>query len=160
LFWHSAAGVFSVWTCDGAGGFPADQRYAVPVPGAEPGWQPAILANIDGAGAPEVIWREGASGRLAFSRIVWVEGRLAPQAGSPLDPEQPADFNWTLRAADDFDGDGRDDLVFQNETSEKSVVWYMEGAARREGNFFLPDRLAPEDVEPGTPQSWPIIGPR
>lgn len=157
LLWNASTRAFDVWAADGAGGFPVEQRYAVA--GVVPEWTPTVVANIDGQGAPEVIWVEPGTGRMAFSRILAGPTELEARSGRPLSPEEPVDYNWTLRVADDFDGDGRDDLLFQNENSEKAVVWYMDGPTRRLGHMFVPNRLAPETPEFATGR-WPIIGPR
>ena len=41
---------------------------------------------------------------------------------------------WTFAGTGDFNGDGKLDLVWQNDSSRQVVVWYMSGA---QGNAFL-----------------------
>jgi hypothetical protein len=165
IFWNAAERRFSVWVSTGAGSFPLEQRYDIVVTDTvpvDPAWQPAVVANIDGQGLPEVIWFDPIGSRLAFSRIV--QGVSGPESapGGPLDPQTVPTPDWKLRAADDFDGDGRDDLILQHEKSEQSEVWFMDGAGRRESAPFSPSRLAPPSSPvPNLPaKTFTIIGPR
>jgi hypothetical protein len=41
------------------------------------------------------------------------------------------DLTWTLAGTDDFDGDGKADILWRNTTSGQNTVWLMNGAAVR-----------------------------
>jgi hypothetical protein len=90
-------------------------------------WKPAAIANLDGAGLPEIVWRNTSSGKLRLLGLHRRGARPTHSSGGFLVPSQPADPNWTLSGAADFDGDGKDDLLFQNDCSDRDVVWYMNG---------------------------------
>lgn len=157
LFWDPTLRHLIVWASDGRGGFPDDQRYTFggPLEGVEP----VVIANVDGNAAPEVIWRNVA-GQLSLSRIDRLGTDLSNQMGGLLVPAQPGEQHWRLRAADDFDGDGRDDLIFQNTASEKTVIWLMNGHERVTGDFTEPKRLVTSLEDPDPLRPWEIVGPR
>jgi hypothetical protein len=160
VLWHGASRTLSVWASTGDGGFSVGQRHDVTVD--ESGWQPAVIANIDGVDAPEIIWIDDGSipPRLVYSRIGRQPEGLTHSAGGSLFPDM-LETGWVIRAADDFDDDGRDDLILQNETSEQSSVWYMDGATRRSVEAFSPSRLKPSDLSRNSPLVvFTILGPR
>jgi hypothetical protein len=157
---HLSTGAVSIWAGDGAGGFPVERRYDLQ--GALPlGTYGSVIANIDGLGAPELVLMNSVARRLEFRRVVAEGAALHLQNGGLITPSQPVQPGWTLRAADDFDGDGFDDLVFQNDETWISTVWYMgaSDATLREGHMFVPARLTqPHLIIPNTRS--PIMGPR
>jgi len=161
VLWHGASRTLSVWASTGGGAFSVEQRHDVTVD--ESGWQPAVIANIDGVDAPEIIWIDNGGSitpRLVYSRIGWTPEGLSHSAGGSLSPDM-LETGWVIRAADDFDDDGRDDLVLQNETSEQSSLWYMDGATRRWADAFSPSRLKPSDLSRNSPLVvFTILGPR
>jgi ketosteroid isomerase-like protein len=158
VLWHGASRTLSVWASTGDGGFSVEQRHDVTVD--ESGWQPAVIANIDGVDTPEIIWIDDGSiaPRLVYSRIGRKPEGLTHSAGGSLFPDM-LETGWVIRAADDFDDDGRDDLVLQNETSEQSSVWYMDGVTRRSVDAFSPSRLKPSDLDSRL-VVFTILGPR
>ena len=50
----------------------------------------------------------------------------------------------------DFNGDGFADLIFQNQATNQSAIWYM-----RQTSF-----LGGAMVSPTIPAGWKIVGPR
>lgn len=160
LLWHPVARRLRVWTGSGTGKFPPDQRHEVAV--ATDDWEaPAVVANLDGAGPPEIIWLNHDSRRLSYSRIEVEPSGLRHVPAGQLHPET-LESGWSIRAADDLDGDRNEDLVVQDEKSEESGIWFMDGARRRGVSSFSPHKLIPPgSTDPGSPeQRWPILGPR
>jgi hypothetical protein len=158
VLWQPSTGALSIWAGDGDGGFPASRRYAVQ--GAlPPGTHAMAIANLDGQGTPELVRMDGGTRFMVFHRLVGEAGELHLHDSTLLYPPDPLPVGWSLRVADDLDGDGNDDLVFQHDDSWQAVVWYMTGPWRREGYLFVPDRMLPPAHLTGFTRS-PIIGPR
>ena len=157
LFWNGAVGTLGIWAGDGAGGFPLEQRRKLP--GASVDRWPVVVADIDGEGLPEIIW-EDASGALTYWRLASDPGDgVAKKSEGPLTPSHPRAAGWVIRGADDFDGDGIEDLIFQHEVTESALVWEMNGPQRKKAEFLSPAHLPP-GVPPATGGPWVIVGPR
>ena len=77
--------------------------------------------------------------------------------GQFTNPSTVGNNNWRVLAVGDY-GKGAggmydtQDIVWQNDTSKKIVVWHMDLAANRTaGEFFTPDTLV---------GGWDLVGPR
>jgi hypothetical protein len=84
----------------------------------------AGAGDLDGDGRPELILRKASSGQNAAwffnSDGAFVRGLYLPSlAGTTRD----------IVAEEDFDGDGRADLLFRNSTSGANNVWFLSGTA-------------------------------
>jgi hypothetical protein len=83
-----------------------------------------------------VLW-DSATGAVEFwlmngtNRI----GAAVPIAGAPT-----LATNWRLSATADFDHDNKPDLVWRNITSQKLVVWTMNGTTKAGSIIPLPDQ--------------------
>ena len=64
----------------------------------------------------------------------------------------PLPLNWKLSATADFDHDGGPDILWRNETSQRLVIWTMNGTVKA-GNI-LP---SPDHAVDG---NWEIVGAR
>ncbi len=108
--------------------------------------------DFDTAGAPangpdgrsDLVFRDTATGAVQF----WLmNGTSRVGAALPLTGGAVLPANWRLAATGDFDGDARPDLVWRNVTSQKIVVWRMDGG-RKLGNIVpVPDHAADANWE-------------
>ena len=48
-----------------------------------------------------------------------------------------ANLNWDIKSAADFNGDGKPDIIWREQTTGQNAVWYMDGATRI-GTDLLP----------------------
>jgi len=162
VWWNPTAKTLTIWASDGLGGFPTGSAYrsSPAIDGPVGAWKPAAIANLDGAGLPEIVWRNTSSGNFVYWGFTAGGARPTHSSGGFLVPSQPADPNWTLSGAADFDGDGKDDLLFQNDCSDRDVVWYMNGAVRQSGEFLGPSVFPPHDSTCEDGPYWTVYGPR
>ncbi len=94
------------------------------------GWTIVGTRDFNGDGKPDLVWQNDATQQV----VVWYMG--GPQGNSYLGCEwlaQDGVAGWYVVATGDFNGDGKPDLVWQND-ARQVVVWYMGGA---QGNTFL-----------------------
>ena len=99
-----------------------------------------IGADFNGDSRPDLVW-QNASWQAAVWYLGGSQGNVVQgstwlaQAGVP---------GWRLVGARDFNGDGKPDLVWQNDGTQTVVVWYMGGP---QGNSHLGSNwLASTDV--------------
>lgn len=118
-----------------------------------------VVANLDGSGMAEVVWRYGTATALSYWRFGLSGADIVKTGEAPL--LAPADANWWLRGSGDFNLDGSDDLIFQNmPNSEKTVIWMMTGVTRAGGAFTQPDLLTLILSQPVIGEPRAIVGPR
>ncbi|WP_018062386.1 FG-GAP-like repeat-containing protein [Caulobacter sp. UNC279MFTsu5.1] len=105
LLWRDADGAFSVWISGGVG----FQRLLADA-SVTNDWGLAATGDFNGDGKADLIWRH-VSGTFSewtskptspgdFTRNVYVNGGV--------------DASWALQSAGDFNGDGKDDLIWRN----------------------------------------------
>ncbi len=82
--------------------------------------------DVDGDGQTDLLVRQAAAGQTEAWLMNGVTRPAAPVAISPT----PASLDWSVAATDDFDGDGRNDLLLWNAASGAAEFWLMNGAAR------------------------------
>jgi FG-GAP-like repeat/FG-GAP repeat len=87
--------------------------------------------DLNGDSKPDLVWLNDSTRQA----VVWYLG------GSQGNTFQRWDWlssawttGWTIVGTRDFNGDGKPDLVWQNDATQQVVVWYMGGA---QGNTFL-----------------------
>ena len=104
--------------------------------------------DFNGDGKPDLVWQNAATRQAVVWYMGGAQGNLSQgwswlsAAGAP---------GWTLAGAGDFNGDGKPDLVWQNDSSRQVVVWYMGGP---QGNIFQwSDWLSASEVP-----DWSVVG--
>jgi hypothetical protein len=90
--------------------------------------------DFSGDGLSDIVWQERASGALAL----WSMNGLNRLAGKNLTPSAVTDLSWRIVGSGDFDGDGKADLLWQNDATGQVVVWYMNGLVRRDFVILSP----------------------
>jgi hypothetical protein len=82
-------------------------------------WRVTGVGDFNADAQPDLIYQH-INGTLA----VWLMQGLSLERAAYLEPLHPGDARWKVRAAADFDGDGRDDLLFQHNDGTLAV-WLM-----------------------------------
>lgn len=106
-------------------------------------WKVVGVADLDGDGADDVVWRESSAGAVTWWRM---EGLRALSVGV-LSNSVAA--TWLPEAAPDIDGDGRGDILWRRKADGAAIVWRMEGAGQ-----FTSDTL------PALPSSYTVAKPK
>lgn len=86
--------------------------------------------DFQGNGATTLVLQSRTTNRIAY----WYTGgaNLSTIIGGQFVDVTP-DSGWKVVGVGDFNGDGKSDLVFQNQTSGWIAIWFMDGAFRRDG---------------------------
>jgi hypothetical protein len=88
---------------------------------ADAAWQVKALADLDGDGKADIVWRHGSSGQ---NYVYFMDGRTIKAAEGYLRTVEPA---WQIVQAGDFDGDGKADLFWRNAATGQNYLYPMEG---------------------------------
>src|SRR2546427_84214 len=76
------------------------------VPGVPLAWRVADVADVDGDGKADVIWRHGGTGDVA----IWLMDAETVKQSTVVAPGVP--LAWQIAGVGDVDGDGKADLVW------------------------------------------------
>ncbi|MCW3097807.1 MAG: Cell surface protein, partial [Chthonomonadaceae bacterium] len=103
------------------------------------------LGDFSGTGVTTLVLQSSISNQIAL----WYTGgtNLATITGGDFVNITPA-AGWKVVGVGDFNGDGKSDLVFQNQTSNQIAIWFMNGA-NFAGGMLLP--FTP-------PIGWTLVG--
>jgi hypothetical protein len=112
---------------------------------ADQSWKVAAVGDFDGDGKADIFWRNSSSG----------ETYLFPMTGNAIKPgegyvRRVPDLNWTVQAAADFDGDGKQDLFWRNASSGQNYIFFMDGTAIKPSEGYV--RTVPQT-------DWNVVGP-
>ena len=91
---------------------------------------PRVLRDFNGDGTPDLVWQNDTTRQVFVWYMggaqgnVFQGGNWLASAGAP---------GWKVVGSHDSNGDGKPDLVWQDDTTRQVVVWYLGGA---QGNVF------------------------
>ena len=123
ILWRTTAGEVRGWLLDGAS---IRETAAISGIGGPVGrtWKVAAIADFDGDGADDLLWRQTKSGEV----ILWRMEGLACLQSTLL--AESINATWTAEAAPDVNGDGRHDVLWRRRSDGTTMVWTadMNGA--------------------------------
>jgi hypothetical protein len=134
LWHHPVTGDLYVWTLEGT--VTVGGRYLTPSRMADTRWQIRGVADFDGDTRADILWHHQETGELYVWRLEWG----VTTGGSYLTPSRFADARWQIRRVADFDGDGKVDLLWQNQVTGDLYVWFLDGLSVKGGSFLDPSR--------------------
>ena len=119
ILWQDTNSDVAVWSM--AGGVKVKFGYADG--SALSAWQIQGVGDFDGNGRSDILWRH-TGGALA----IWLDGGTAGVAYPSYrnDPSVVVDVGWQIQAIGDFNGDGRDDILWRNPFGQ-TAIWFMSG---------------------------------
>ena len=87
---------------------------------ADQNWQIAGVADVNGDGKADLVWRNNATGENYY----WLMNGIAILTQGYL--PTVADLNWKLVGFGDLDGTGASDLVWRNSVTGENYAWLMD----------------------------------
>lgn len=87
-------------------------------------WELQRVADFNGDGKSDLLWRSSASGQLRLWQLESNNGSL--QSNVPISSIPSLD--WKVAGAGDFNGDGKSDLLWRNDNGANRI-WFMNGSS-------------------------------
>jgi hypothetical protein len=136
LVWHSAPrGAVCVSPLRGMARQPC-----VPLSATEPDrqWQVVGVADLNGDGKPDVLWRHEGTGELRawFVDGTTVTGTSAVASGQVAGPA------WRVAAVIDLTRDGKADILWSNPGTGSLADWVLDGTSFVEAHALRPGRVS------------------
>jgi hypothetical protein len=139
LWQHQRSGALYVWLMDGTTA--VSGTYLTPNSNVDAGWQIDGLADFNGDGEADILWRHKRTGDLH----VWFMKGTKAAGASDLVPARVADRRWRIARVADLNEDGKTDILWRNQQTGDLVVWYMNGIAMTSHAPLDPGQFADTD---------------
>jgi hypothetical protein len=94
-------------------------------------------ADFNADGRADLVWRHDTSGE----NVLWLMNGATLVSGTFTTPPTLADPGWRIVGTNDFNADGRPDLLWRHGGSGENVLWYMNGTVLQGGVFLTPASL-------------------
>ncbi len=146
--WFTTPGSLGLWTM--ANGAPTSSEIFAVRPA---GSFPIAGGDLNGDGRDDIVWLNvaGDPNNPTFTLGVWLMNGTA-QIGSAI--LGVIDDNWTFNGIGDFNGDGRDDVLFQQvDGGDRVAVWLTQA-----GGLTSIAQLVTNDPFPGGNNGWDVFG--
>ncbi|MBZ5724083.1 MAG: FG-GAP-like repeat-containing protein [Acidobacteriia bacterium] len=116
--------------------------------GTVAGWRVVGAGDFNGDGHLDLVWQNDATRELT----VWYMGGAQGATFLDWSPLSGGVAGWKVVGTADFNRDGKPDLIWQNDTTRETTVWYMGGTR---GTTFLGWNFLSGNVA-----GWNVVGPR
>ena len=142
ILWRNTDGQLSNWLATASGGFTQNNANAAAV--VPTSWTVVGTGDFNGDGRDDILWRN-------------TDGTVSNWLGTASGGFTPNDANaarfvptsWTVVGTGDFNGDGRDDILWRNSNGQVS-----DWLGQANGGFILNDANALTNVD----TAWKVVG--
>jgi hypothetical protein len=94
-------------------------------------------ADFNGDRLTDILWRHDVSGE----NVLWFMNGANLITGTFTTPSALTDVRWKMVGTNDFNQDGRPDILWRHNTSGENVLWFMNGSVLVTGTFLTPAAL-------------------
>jgi hypothetical protein len=119
ILWHDTSGNLSIWEMNGTTILNPNNSGLGSVPTV---WSIVGIGDFNGDGMADILWRNTSTGDLA----IWeMNGTTILNPNSSGLGNVP--LNWSVVGVGDFNGDGKADILWRNNTNGNVAIWLMNG---------------------------------
>jgi hypothetical protein len=93
------------------------------------------VGDVDGDRVSDLIWRDPATGEVLIA-LTHPDESFPLSSITPIHVATIPDLNWEVAGVGDLNADGREDLVWVNRSTQRVVVWLMNGMTI-DDSYFL-----------------------
>jgi hypothetical protein len=122
VVWQHSSGYLACWLLKGPTVIETSNLSVSPV--ADTNWKIRAVTDANGDGKADLIWQNDANGGL----IVWFMNGKTVTSWSYLSLPAFTDLNWKIAAGGDLNGDGKGDILWQNQVTGEVVAWMLNGS--------------------------------
>ncbi|MBI4691672.1 MAG: VCBS repeat-containing protein [Nitrospirae bacterium] len=144
LFRYEGTGDLVVWYMDGT--TETDWSFLTPPTPGDTNWKVTGIGDFNSDGKPDILWQHQSTGKL----MVWYMDGVTRSSYAYPNPDNPGDTDWRVTGVDDFNSDGKPDILWQHQSTGQLAVWYMNGIKRSNSTYLSPDN--PGDI------NWKVVG--
>jgi FG-GAP-like repeat/Bacterial pre-peptidase C-terminal domain/FG-GAP repeat len=151
LIWrHTATDTTARWFTKGTRFDSGAVTNGAPSVGPNSPWKVVGTADFNGDGQADLLWRNQASDQTSiwyFNGTTYTGGEAVK---NPL--VVGANSAWKIVGVTDFNGDGQTDVLWRNQATDQTAVWYFNGSTVTSGELLknMPGL--------GTNSTWNIVG--
>ncbi len=144
LWWNSTTGQVYVMLVDGFAAKAQGLVYAEP----NTAWKIVVVGDFSGSGKKnQLIWRNSSTGQVYLMTINYSGGAIT-QTGQMI--YQEPNTAWNIIGSNDFNGDGKSDLLWRNEATGQVYLMLMNGGTiASQGMIYAEPNLAWKIVAQG-----------
>jgi peptidyl-Asp metalloendopeptidase len=99
---------------------------------------PAARHDLNGDTEPDLLWHHQKSGAV----YAWFMNGITQTSGAFLTPSSVAPV-WQVRGIGDMNLDGKNDILWQNQSTGAPYLWVMNGTAEAYGTYLTPSSVSP-----------------
>src|SRR5438046_358114 len=110
----------------------------------DPNWTVAGISDFDGDGKADILWRNAVTGE----NYIWLMNGLSTASQGSANFVDPAS-GWQVQGVGDFDGDGKDDILWRNTSTGENYIYLMDGTTIKPPEGFIRTVADP---------SWTVAG--
>jgi hypothetical protein len=99
---------------------------------------PPAGGDFNGDNRTDLLWRHDVAGQ----NVLWYMNGATLLSGTFTTPPSLADVRWRMVGTNDFNADGKPDILWRHATVGENVLWYMNGSGLVSGTFLTPASLA------------------
>ena len=147
LWRHKGTGQIAIWLMDGLNVKSNSGLVSKQVANSSQ-WKVSGIGDFNGDGKSDILWRHSINGYTA----IWLMNGLEHTVSSGLTSEYVSMASqWKVVATDDFNADGRSDILWRREDTGYLFIWFMDKLGVSKSSGYITSYIDKDEA-------WHLIG--